>query len=178
MSARHPSLPISDFQEMNLRILSAHLRALPPEYPDFAMDRFISNEPPAFGQGGGTAKKAECGTAACAAGHGPIAGITPLPGENWMDYSERCFCPGSEDDDDGNLMGAPANFTWAWCFDGEWSHYDNSAHGAAARSDYMLHHGVPHEFHAEDVGDTEPDVYSAYLPASDLGATFGSAVMA
>lgn len=32
-----------------------------------------------------------CGTCACFAGHGPMAGVDFIPGESWTEYTERVF---------------------------------------------------------------------------------------
>jgi hypothetical protein len=75
-----------------------------------------------------------CGTVCCAAGHGPNAGIDPLPGENWGTYIDRCFA-------------APADSPlFDWLFDGGWADVDNTPEGAAARIDYFLEHGIPADF--------------------------------
>lgn len=133
--------PIADLgltkqQVKNLRKLAAHLRTLPVDYPDFGMTSFVRGH-----QDGGKAFKAECGTAACAAGHGPRAGIRPRAGERWFDYSWRAFAEDS---------------AWYWCFSSAWAGVDNSAHGAADRIEYMLSHGVPANYRDQMYGDVSP----------------------
>ena len=46
----------------------------------------------------------ECGTTACAIGHGPLFGITPGDGEDWGNYASRLF----------------ENRVYPWCFHGYW----------------------------------------------------------
>lgn len=127
---------LTDEQRSNLTKLAAYLRTLPAEYPDFEMDLFTQD-----GQGYGRhiAHKPACGTAACAAGHGPWAGIDPLPGETWVAYSHRAF--------------AERGSGFSWCFDERWSRIDNSAHGAAARIEWMLEHGIPEDADEQRWGD-------------------------
>lgn len=69
----------------------------------------------------------QCGTVGCAVGHGPAAGIAPLPNESWPAYAERVFMLDQR--------------KWLWCFSPHWSHIDNTAVGAAARIRYLLHYG-------------------------------------
>jgi hypothetical protein len=76
----------------------------------------------------------ECGTIACAVGHGPGAGIMPtLADETWPNYAERVF--GAFSDPAEDIL------VHAWCFDGIWSEHDNTPEGAAKRIIYMLDHG-------------------------------------
>lgn len=72
----------------------------------------------------------ECGTVACAIGHGPKAGI-PVPDdcESWHDYSESAF--GLEH----------FGVEWAWCFSGDWVHVDNTPLGAAKRIRLLVNGG-------------------------------------
>lgn len=118
---------LADEQRANLATLAAYLRTLPAEYPDFSMDDFTAD-------GGRVAVQPECGTAACAAGHGINAGVSALAGESWYDYSVRSFAP-------DEYWKGPS--PWDWCFSANWSDIDNTAHGAADRITYMLAHGVP-----------------------------------
>lgn len=81
--------------------------------------------------------KYECGTVACAVGHGPGAGIAPMADDcTWQRYAARVF--GAD-----RLMD---DIVHGWCFDGAWTVLDNSPTGAAQRIVYMLQHGVPEDF--------------------------------
>lgn len=75
-----------------------------------------------------------CGTAGCAVGHGPYAGIPKLEPEKWTEYSRREFI------NDNSFTGIKA---WDFCFHSIWSGHDNTAEGAARRLLYLLEHGVP-----------------------------------
>lgn len=139
-------LGLSKQQVKNLRKLAAYLKTLPVDYPDFAMDEYVRGVDP-----GEQARVAECGTAACAAGHGPAAGVKPMPGENWTDYSFRAFADPLE--------------SWSWCFESTWSGVDNTAHGAAARIEFMLREGVPDNMNMQMYGHA-PLSYRTEQPAS------------
>ena len=80
----------------------------------------------------------ECGTVACAAGHGPMAGVPARPGEDWYDYTERCFTGG--DNDAFNYM-----------FGAQWKKIDNTPKGAAARIRRYLAEGTPDLYSAASV---------------------------
>lgn len=71
--------------------------------------------------------KPECGTAACALGHGPIAGIKPYSTELWGEYSQRCFVH-------------PNTKAFQFIFAERWP---NDPKFAAIRIYYLLQHGVP-----------------------------------
>lgn len=122
---------LTDERRANLTTLAAYLRTLPANYPDFEMSDFVQDGDNYFAH-------VACGTAACAIGHGPMAGIAPNVGEEWFAYSERAFIP-RPDDVEGDTVEEP----WNWCFASEWSSTDNTVHGAAARIEYLLENGCP-----------------------------------
>lgn len=136
-AAVHPSLAgiVSDDQVANLRKLSAYLRTLPADYPDFEMDKFTQD---GAGSSWHRAHVPACGTAACAAGHGPAAQIAPIDGETWAAYTKRAFI------DDGSQFDVRWA-AWNWCFGGDWSETDNTVHGAANRIDWLLANGLPED---------------------------------
>lgn len=142
---------ITPEQRANLAKLAAYLRTLPPEYPDFAMDQFVAG---IGGSGGSLVSTPECGTAACAAGHGPLAGVPFVEGETWGRYSRRAFI---------NASPFAANDAWDWCFAATWSNVDNTAHGAAARIEWMLKNGVPDNADEQRWGE-EPLCYTPGAP--------------
>jgi hypothetical protein len=144
------------FQEQNLKTLSAHLRKVADR--KFDMAYYLSNwdnssasrcyctATDKIGQEDAP-KYNECGTAACAAGYGPAAGITPLPKETWGDYVDRVF----SDDLDARY----------WMFDEDWKDLDNTPEGAAERIDYYLKHGAPWAYNVEPAFDDDEKVEDA-----------------
>lgn len=70
-----------------------------------------------------------CGTVACAAGHGPMAGIRARESEVWYDYIHRVFI-GDEN----------SSSIYTFLFSQKWVVYDNTPNGAAARIRYFLDH--------------------------------------
>ncbi len=131
---------LTDQQRANLAKLSAYLKGLPADYSHFDMGVYNSTDRK-------RATPRKCGTAACAAGHGPSAGIEPLPGEKWDMYVDRAFVPFDE--------GSEGFY---WMFSGAWEATDPTHYGAAARIDWFLEKGVPADFEAQRFG-TAPLCY-------------------
>ena len=75
----------------------------------------------------------ECGTVACLAGHGPIAGIKPASYEDWSSYVRNHLTL-------GNMK------LYSWLFSGDWGDIDNTLPGALARLKTYLDTGIPAEF--------------------------------
>lgn len=119
--------------EANMARLADYLEALPDDYVDFDMSNYRE------GEGRGAIARVVCGTAGCAVGHGPNAGIKPLRGETWYEYSQRAF---TGDD-----------YAWQWCFSGAWSYRDNTPKGAAARIRWFLKNGVPDDSYEQRTGE-------------------------
>ena len=136
---KHLKPKLTKAQKTNLRTLATHLMTIDPRA--FDMSEYYR-----FGHGlwqlASVLKnegfvKYECGTVACAVGHGPGAGISPIAEDcTWQRYAARVFGADRLDDD----------IVHVWCFDGAWSAMDNSPTGAAQRIIYMLEHGVPEDF--------------------------------
>ena len=139
-------------QRTNLKKLAVYLENLPEDYGFFGMRDFNSLEGEIAVEyalkNGGLAKFAEvneCGTVACAVGHGPSAGILfrktkdfdtieSLDGgkfkqPDWDTYSER-FAPRFSNE-------------WDWMFGPDWDDVDDTHRGAAARIRYILDGGEP-----------------------------------
>ena len=130
---------ITPERRANLEKLSAVLKtAVPP--PEFGMRGYFSTEKPVkiegerydgFDLNPHQVKKKyynRCGTVACAAGHGPYAGIKAESGEDWSDYVDRVF--------------TGSNYTvWTWLFSSSWAEIDDTPKGAAARIDAFLDRG-------------------------------------
>lgn len=103
-------------QFANCKKLAAYLLELPDDYDKFDMWWYTRN--------GEQPQETDCGTVACAAGHGPAAGIEPLPGEYWVTYTQRVF------------SASP------WMFASDWSRHDNTVEGAAKRIIYALRNRI------------------------------------
>jgi len=129
----HIQAEITDKQRANLKTLADFLASGKPAF-HFDMAGF-AEIPGDRNLSPSETLKLYCDTAACAAGHGPTAGIMPHRGEDWDDYIDRCFI--------GPYKEAPGCYAFAWCFGGGWFMTDNSREGAAARIYYFLEHGVP-----------------------------------
>lgn len=129
---------ISETQRANLAKLADYLAALPKNYEGFRMSTYSTETHKAIH---------ECGTAACAAGHGPAAGIEAEEDEDWQSYVSRVFFPFLTD-----------RAGWLWCFSPAWQSHDNTPHGAAARIRWYLEHGLPEDF-LEQVDGTVPLCY-------------------
>lgn len=82
----------------------------------------------------------KCGTVACAAGHGPLAGIEKLPTENWSAYCYRAFGAGV------GLVSLTSLKMWTWLFGSEWKDTDNTPEGAAIRIQILLDRGLPSRY--------------------------------
>jgi hypothetical protein len=95
----------------------------------------------------------ECGTTACAAGHGPLCGIKSKRGETWNEYTERVF---------GLTFMSPE---WHFCFSSRWDSIDNTIKGASKRLIYFLNHGAPNYFNEPNA--TDVSLYENCRP-SDL----------
>lgn len=136
-------------QLANLKQLADYLAALPEDYDHFDMRYYayytsyvgaeILNIDADFYN--------KCGTAACAVGHGPAAGIQTDGYNSWMEYAVENFIP--EDNDD----------VFTWLFDEDWAFVDNTPNGAAKRIYWYLKHGrVPDDFRSQ-ITSEEPLCY-------------------
>ena len=114
----------------NLQKLSKYLRTVDPA--KFNMNKFAT-APVSLLSAIGLRKSVidtmtDCGTAGCAVGHAPDAGIPKYSTESWVAYSCRVFDIAKYDTE------------WIWMFDEIWTCVDNTPHGAADRIDYLLGH--------------------------------------
>lgn len=156
-------------QRRNLLKLAAYLESLPRIYRHFDMSNFAEHRgncdlPDAAEVLAATKPEFflnNCGTVACALGHGPAAGIKVPPtalykragtiiGVNWGRYSDE-------------TLGIGDNNDWEFLFGGSWDLADNHHYGAAARIRYFLANGdVPADFdcYESDLND----VLSTYAP--------------
>ena len=142
---------ITDIQRKNLIDLADFLdRHVPP--PNFGMNCFVKpadifpdNDDPNENPNLATPEVYnQCGTVACAVGHGPLMGLKPLPEDTWYDYSYRNFgATMTYSTTTGERVAAESDDLWAWLFDGRWHQTDNTAKGAAARIRWYLENGTP-----------------------------------
>jgi hypothetical protein len=159
----HTKVDLTVQVRQNLRTLADYLAALPEDYEHFEMSGFT------YYRGGIVAGGAsyvnvtlpdlnECGTAACACGHGPAAGIKPEVGDTWFSYSRKNFTEGNE-------------LLFAFLFAGAWSMFDNTTKGAAKRIKYFLEFGVPNVDDDDDDGVEHWDCYLRERNSSDERST-------
>jgi hypothetical protein len=104
----------------NLLKLADYLDKLPDDYEQFHMREYMMTT------GGREVMyiweqtKPDCGTVACAVGHGPSAGIRVYGDSDWESYADRVFGELPHDD-------------FTYMFGSSWCDTDNTPKGAAAR---------------------------------------------
>lgn len=120
-------------QRDNLRTLANYLRSLPYDYEHFNMRTFHKDE---HGKDRVLADleacevtKFDCGTVACAIGHGPAAGIE-ANASGWYDYCREAFGVEFEQPDAEFMFGI------------HWAEYEPHHWQAAERIGYWLEHGA------------------------------------
>jgi hypothetical protein len=143
---------------LNLVQLATYMRQLPDDYEQFSMSYYHWKQ---NGSGGPNTLKPgvqyECGTSACAVGHGPAAGIAPLRGEDdWVQYGRRSFTSHEGD--------------YLFMFSGSWTDYDDTPRGVAARICYVLQQGSLPDFNTSHECD-EPITlgYMQYMQTQYAG---------
>lgn len=137
-------------QRKNLLKLAVYLESLPRDYKHFDMRDYadhrgkcsLRGEPRQLAAAQPREFLSNCGTVACAAGHGPAAGIRPHPTDfvgawfGWSSYVARSFT-GYDDD------------LFDFLFTSGWEDSDNTHYGAAARIRYFLATGnIPRAYPA------------------------------
>lgn len=125
---------ITEQQRENLKKLADYLAALPDDYKQFEMRAFSSEN-----DDEGPPIKVVCGTAGCAVGHGPNAGLSQKRHKNWLDYCDHYFV----------YSESPA---FDWMFGGDWSTSDNTPQGAAERIYIYLATGLPSDYEEQMYG--------------------------
>lgn len=148
---------MTDINRSNCKKLAAYLDTLPDNYANFDMGAFfVPTDMVRMEQHlQGNAPLHECGTVACAIGHGPAAGI-PFPEDNSFWYTRtEAFVVDPDDPDTEYLVRGNFNIPdwsvysyrffidghstwWDWCFGGGWNLADDTPKGAAARIRMML----------------------------------------
>ena len=140
---KHIEIWITAEQRSNLERLADYLSALPDTCGKFDMATYCEGAVNAYDAvEAAEALAASCDTVACAAGHGPSAGVAAEDGEAWDTYVGRAF--GADDREDK---------LYIWIFAPEWEVIDNTANGAAARIRYFLEHGLPENYHQQWQGE-------------------------
>lgn len=137
-----PRSPLTPARRVRVDKLATYLEGLPKRYRHFNMGWWLSGASDsaevdyALNNGG----VASCGTSACAAGHGPAAGILVPPrficsyrsGDKYVDWQEYTSLFVGKDVD-----------CILWCFGGSWDEFDKHHWSAAARLRYLLDNGRP-----------------------------------
>lgn len=131
---------VTPARRSRLELLASYLEGLPVDYSHFGMSYWVlgsddDKEAKYARHNGGVPS---CGTAACAAGHGPAAGVLVPPrfvtqrgGVDWEGYAREVF------------LGDGPYFVFSWLFSAGWDDEDNSHYGAAARIRYLLANDGP-----------------------------------
>lgn len=135
----------------NLGKLAPYLENLPTDYSHFGMAQYTSLATELDIQyalkNGGLARYAdeqlgqnECGTVACAVGHGPAAGILfrPRADMRWDGYDNRKV---PDWDHYSSRFAEKHSPEWDWLFDSRWEGVDDTHRGAAARIRWLLDGG-------------------------------------
>ena len=135
----------------NLTKLRDYLMSLPRSYKDFHMGSFatvyddgrhwdLDEDDSILVEDYAMEIPANCGTSACAVGHGPNAGIKHRKNESWERYSARTMIHIKERNWDGSVDTSTSCTEWHWCFSGYWDQVDDHHWGAARRISYLIKH--------------------------------------
>jgi len=142
---------ITEEQFNNCHKLADYLDDLPDGYDKFHMGGYMQKvNRPIYLSEGDTAflQKVfnECGTSACACGHGILAGIAPKGNAfiKWEGYSKECFV--GEDESGSKNVG------WSFVFSNLWY---NCPKEAAARLRIFANKGVPENWDRHDLSSFE-----------------------
>lgn len=169
---------LTEENRANLLKLATYLETLPDDHKEFDMSHFVNwREDPAetldtlevF-----QARKAayvtgerplhECGTAACALGHGPAAGVPAKERRgliwdgkfhvvSWTDYSEAFV---------GSQKHKNYDSVWEFLFSSLWEAHDTQPRGAAGRIRYLLGgNPIPRDIDDENAFNIE--LYEDYV---------------
>lgn len=125
----------------NLVQLARFLYTEPIEASQFRMGSFIDSDCQY------ATKLRSCGTAGCAVGWAPQAGIKAHRREFYWNYCNRTLI-----DEEASLD------EWIWCFGPSWADYDNTPRGASKRILWLLVNGLP------DDSVAEPALYADWTP--------------
>lgn len=145
-------------QRANILKLADYLDSLPEDYEHFDM-KYFSHNLGTYTVGAPFTMEKDitlCGTVACMAGHGPMAGLTVPEGlsgddiNEWHEYMDVFF---------GEAAQAKG-----FLFGGGWVFVDNTLQGAAARARFYLDQGVPSFYReTEPAMEAAKKLYAPYL---------------
>lgn len=109
------------YQRDNLKTLADYLISLPADYDHFDINTYFRTRELKHVSAKARLDYNECGSAACAIGHGPAAGIPFLPEDHgiWSRYANRVFGTSEIGSPEGQHMFGMDN--------------ENTAHSAAQR---------------------------------------------
>jgi len=129
-------LGITPTQYKNIEKLIAYGESVALTFHVFDMDVFFSDE---LGESIAPSKSVahyenECGTTACFAGLGPLAGVSPRGTKEWWQYIDKKF--GARSDSDA----------YRWMLHHNWARVDNTLTGAVKRARIFLESGIPEGF--------------------------------
>lgn len=96
-------------QRANLDKLATYLEGLPEDYAEFRMrDYYYLKGRWLRPKDCMVNRQVQCGSAACAIGHGPAAGIRTYDDDSWDDYSMRVFGVSCREEGAGHYMFGPS----------------------------------------------------------------------
>jgi hypothetical protein len=155
------SVDLNDKARDNLCKLATYLQSLPKNYSHFDMREWYSdtgNDDLDEKYFTSQVTMKHCGTAACACGHGPAAGI-PMPKELYDNFPAYGYSELLGQNLDVRTRPGIAE-AHRWLFSGEWATYDDHHWSAAARIRFVLSEGKVPGTNRSSYYD--PKVYAGY----------------
>lgn len=165
---------LTEENRANLLKLATYLETLPDDHKEFDMRHFVDWQSNPLDSKADTAARLayatgaqplhECGTAACALGHGPAAGIPftekyglvqsgTVTYPDWSKYSKAFV---------GNHNHRDHEAVWEFLFSSLWEDHDNQPRGAAGRIRYLLDgNQIPEDIDDKNAFDIE--LYENYV---------------
>lgn len=124
----------------NLQRMADHIKTIPEDAFDMSAYRYANHI------------SSECNTIGCAIGHCTVLDDKELPrfSTGGIDFAEwsKDFTGLVRSDGSMNMDA------WAWCFSAEWAHVDDTPLGASQRIEWLLEHGLPHDWEDQMEGAT------------------------
>lgn len=146
MSMTPKQLGITPTQYKNIEKLIAYGESVALTFHVFDMNVFFAGEDrkPVIPNKSVRHYETECGTTACFAGLGPLAGVSARGHTNWWDYIEQKFGMAS------CLDG------YKWMFHHDWRNHNNTLAGACERARIFLESGIPEDWFFYDYTTWKP----------------------